>query len=186
MKVGLRVYAALAVVGALLLGSAAFAANRVPTFAAYVVDPKGKALGVVTFVGVAGGTEFRVDVHDLPPGLHGMHIHEYGSCNPLVDTKGVSTPFGAARGHYDPTMSHMHLGPEGAGHYGDLPSLNVDAAGVGTTPFFIQRFSVEGANSIVGRSIVIHANPDNYTDTPPNGGSGSRIACGEIGPVRAE
>ena len=40
--------------------------------------------------------------------------------------------------------------------------------------------------NIVGRAIVIHANEDNYTDTPPLGGSGPRIACGEIGPVRVQ
>ncbi len=173
--------------------SVAFAAPllspaAVTTYAAYVYDAAGKPLGQVTFVGVdTGGVLVRVDVTGLPPGLHGMHIHEIGSCNPLRDTTGKVTPFGAAGGHFDPQGSGHHLGPNGPGHAGDFPNLNVNEAGHGRTTFFTDRLSVlDGPTDIVGRALVIHANEDNYTDTPPNGGSGTRIACGEIGPLRAQ
>jgi Cu-Zn family superoxide dismutase len=36
-----------------------------------------------------------------------------------------------------------------------------------------------GPNSVVGRAVVIHANPDDYTSQPA-GNSGPRIACGLI------
>jgi Cu-Zn family superoxide dismutase len=158
-----------------------------PTFAAYIVDPAGKLLGMATFIGVdTGGVEVHVDVTGLAPGYHGLHIHEIGSCNPLVDTTGKSTPFGAAGGHFDPQATGHHLGPNGSGHAGDLPNVEADDAGHAVTTFYVDRLSVlPGPTDIVGRSIVIHANPDNYTDTPPNGGSGPRVACGEIGALRS-
>jgi Cu-Zn family superoxide dismutase len=36
-----------------------------------------------------------------------------------------------------------------------------------------------GPTSIVGRGIIIHADPDDYK-TQPTGNSGARIACGVI------
>jgi Cu-Zn family superoxide dismutase len=187
----MRMFKAAAVAGCALL-VAAIAAPRpasaaIPTFAAYIYDASGKQLGVATFVGIdTGGVQVRVDVTGLPPGKHGMHIHEFGACNPLRNAAGVSTPFGAAGGHFDPQGSGHHLGPNGAGHAGDFANLNVGRNGNARTTFFTDRLSVlQGPTNIVGRSIMIHANEDNYTDTPPLGGSGPRIACGEIGPLRA-
>src|ERR1700688_968410 len=157
----------------------------VPMFAAYIYDTTGKQLGQALFLDVDNGVQVRVDVTGLPPGAHGMHIHEVGSCNPLRDTQGNATPFGAAGGHFDPQGTAHHLGPNGPGHAGDLPNLMADPAGHARTTFFVDRLSVRpGPTNIVGRAIVIHANEDNYTDTPPLGGSGPRIACGEIGPLR--
>jgi len=157
------------------------------TYAAYVYDTTGKQIGQVTFVGVDGGVQVRVDVSGLPPGAHGFHVHEIGSCNPVRDTTGKVTPFGAAGGHFDPQGTAHHLGPNGSGHAGDFPNLVANEAGHARTTFFTDRLSVlEGPTNIVGRSIIIHANEDNYTDTPPNGGSGARIACGEIGPLRVQ
>jgi Cu-Zn family superoxide dismutase len=156
-----------------------------PTYAAYIYDTTGKQLGQAILVDVDNGVLFRVDVSGLPPGSHGFHVHEVGSCNPLRDTQGVVTPFGAAGGHFDPQGTGHHLGPYGSGHAGDLPNLMVSEAGHVRTTFFDDRLTVKpGPHNIVGRALVIHANPDNYTDTPPNGGSGARIACGEIGPLR--
>ncbi len=161
--------------------------SAIPTFAAYIYDTTGKQIGQATFIGVdIGGVQVRVEVSGLPAGNHGMHIHEYGSCNPLRNTAGVSTPFGAAGSHFDPQGTGHHLGPNGTGHAGDFPNLNVDLRGNVHTTFFTDRLSVlSGPTNIVGRSLMIHANEDNYTDTPPLGGSGPRIACGEIGPLRA-
>lgn len=163
----------------------AYAEKPGPMYAAYVVDAAGKALGTVTFQGVNGGVQVRVDLSDLPRGSHGMHIHEFGSCNTLRDTEGKATPFGAAGGHFDPGGTKSHQGPDGNGHAGDLPMLVVNYAGKGQSTFFVKTLSLSGPNSVVGKSIVIHENPDNYTDTPPNGGSGARIACGEIGALRS-
>ncbi len=165
----------------------ASAADRTPTYAAYIVDPAGKEVGRATFVGIdTGGVLVRIDTMGLTPGRHGMHIHETGSCLALVDTTGKSTPFGAAGAHFDPASTSHHAGPSGMGHAGDLPNLTATGSGHARTTFFTDRLSVKGGgNNIVGRSIIIHANEDNYTDEPMNGGSGGRVECGEIGPLRS-
>jgi Cu-Zn family superoxide dismutase len=179
---GFLAFAALCAVAA--SGTVALADKAAPTYAAYVIDTTGKSLGTITLLGVGNGVQFRVDVSGLPEGQHGMHVHEFGSCNALRDTAGKATPFGAAGAHFDPMSTNSHKGPDGGGHAGDLPNLIVNYAGIGQMTFFDSNLTLTGPNSIVGKSIVIHANPDNYTDTPPNGGSGGRIACGEIGALR--
>ncbi len=163
------------------------AADRTPTYAAYIVDPSGKEMGTATFVAIdTGGVLVRIDTVGLTPGKHGMHIHETGSCNALVDTTGKSTAFGAAGGHFDPQGTTHHAGPSGVGHSGDLPNIAASDTGHARTTFFTDRLSLrEGPTSILGRAIIIHANEDNYTDEPVNGGSGARVECGEIGPLRS-
>jgi Cu-Zn family superoxide dismutase len=67
-----------------------------------------------------------------------------------------------------------------------LPNITASDTGHARTTFFTDRLSLrEGPTSILGRAIIIHANEDNYTDEPVNGGSGARVECGEIGPLRS-
>ena len=84
----------------------------------------------------------------------------------------------AAGGHYDPANTGKHLGPHGEGHKGDLPALTVDASGETTKGVVAPHLTVA---DIKGRSIIIHAGADNYSDQPaPLGGGGARIACGVV------
>jgi Cu-Zn family superoxide dismutase len=56
--------------------------------------------------------------------------------------------------------------------------LVVDDGGHATKGVVAPHLTVE---QIRGRSIMIHAGGDNYSDTPvPLGGGGARIACGVI------
>jgi Cu-Zn family superoxide dismutase len=81
----------------------------------------------------------------------------------------------AAGGHYDPANTGKHLGPQGEGHKGDLPALTVDVSGETTKGVVAPHLTVA---DIKGRSIIIHAGADNYSDQPaPLGGGGARIAC---------
>ncbi|HEY9380454.1 MAG TPA: superoxide dismutase family protein, partial [Burkholderiales bacterium] len=62
----------------------------------------------------------------------------------------------------------------------DMPNLRVDANGRATFSFDLSGMTVtEGETSIVGKSVVVHAKPDDYR-TQPTGDSGARIACGVI------
>ncbi|MBV8601408.1 MAG: superoxide dismutase family protein [Candidatus Eremiobacteraeota bacterium] len=175
----------LAILACALAGPSAVAFAAPQTFDAPIFNVAGKQIGDARFIGQpGGGTQIIINVSGLPPGQHGMHIHEVGSCLAIRDTQGVATPFAAAGGHFDPAHTGHHLGPNGGGHAGDLPNLTIDSAGNGGLAYYAPSLQVSGSDTIVGRSIVIHANPDNYTDTPPVGGSGGRIACGEIGALR--
>ncbi|WP_306671573.1 superoxide dismutase [Cu-Zn] SodC [Endozoicomonas sp. ONNA2] len=125
---------------------------------------------------VTQGVRLHPALHDLPPGEHGFHVHENPSCEPR-ERDGQSVAALGAGGHYDPDSTGHHEGPAGHGHLGDLPVLMVDANGQAVSPIDAPRLSL---SQLKGRSLVIHAGADNYSDTPPLGGGGARIACGII------
>src|SRR5690348_1485156 len=87
----------------------------------------GAEIGTVTVTEGGGGAVFATDLHDLPPGDHGFHVHEKGDCGPGPNDQGLVVAGGAAGGHRDPDGTKQHLGPEGHGHLGDLPLLTVGA-----------------------------------------------------------
>ena len=138
----------------------------------------GESLGTVIFMDTAQGLVITPKLSGLPPGEHGFHIHEKGACGPGMNQGKPAAGF-AAGGHYDPAHTKKHLGPiSTAGHRGDLPVLVVDSQGDATEAVTASHLTVE---QIRGRSIMIHAGGDNYSDTPaPLGGGGARIACGVI------
>lgn len=118
----------------------------------------------------------QVMVHARVTGLkpnaeHGFHVHENGNC--------ASPDGSSAGGHFNPAGAPH--GPQGAPHHaGDMPSLKADAQGVADARFTLQGVSLgSGTADLSGRSVVVHANPDDYA-TQPTGNSGGRIACGVI------
>jgi superoxide dismutase, Cu-Zn family len=139
----------------------------------------GAEIGTVTVTEGGGGAVFATDLHDLPPGEHGFHVHEKGDCGPGPNDAGLVVAGGAAGGHRDPEGTKQHLGPEGHGHLGDLPVLTVGADGTAKEELTAPRIKDLGA--VRGRALMIHAGGDNYADEPePLGGGGARIACGVI------
>nr|WP_162865702.1 superoxide dismutase family protein [Deinococcus wulumuqiensis] len=153
------------------------------TATAALRDPAGQVMGSARFVQQGAGVQVTVDVRGLTPGMHGMHVHEFGRCTPGVDPAvNRVVPFGAAGGHFDPGMSRNHDDPQAdnkLGHGGDTPMLSVGADGVGKASFTSAKISLTGENGILNRSLVIHANPDDYK-TDPAGMSGARERCGVI------
>jgi Cu-Zn family superoxide dismutase len=112
-----------------------------------------------------------------PVGPHGFHVHEVGKCDPK-EKDGKIEAAGSAGGHYDPGQSGKHAGPGKGGHKGDLPLLNITSDGdQQRSAFVVPNLSLA---EIRGRSLIIHAGGDTYTDEPPMGGGGARIACGVI------
>lgn len=130
---------------------------------------KNVGYGTITFKNTKHGLLVSPKLAGLPPGKHGMHVHEYPSCE-----KGGS----GAGGHLDPKKTGKHLGPYQAGHLGDLPVLYVDKHGNADTPTLAPRLTEK---ALMGHSIIIHQHGDNYSDHPEKlGGGGGRIACGVI------
>lgn len=141
-------------------------------------DGTGQVIGNIKIsMGGRGGLVFTPALQHLTPGLHGIHIHENPTCDAQVK-EGVLVPGLAAGSHYDPYHAKEHGTPWGPGHAGDLPALYVDEKGYAQQPFYAPRLTI---GDVKGRSIVIHANGDNYSDVPNKfGGGGARVACGVI------
>jgi len=155
-----------------------------PGARATLMDAAGKQVGTATFVDTAKGFDVMIDVRGLPPGEHGFHVHQNGQCAPGPDAAtGQMVAFGAAGGHFDPMKTMKHGHPDAGAHEahaGELPNLVVGTDGSARATFSNPRATVKsGPTSIIGRSLVIHANKDDYT-TNPAGNSGPRIACGVI------
>ncbi|HZR81909.1 MAG TPA: superoxide dismutase family protein [Candidatus Binatia bacterium] len=108
---------------------------------------------------------------------HGIHIHDGDACGSTKDKDDKMVPAGAAGPHFDPKKTGSHKGPEGEGHAGDLPNIRILQDGSGVLMTATKRLTLD---QLKGRTVILHAHGDNYTDTPANGGSGGRIACGVI------
>jgi len=131
-----------------------------------------KTEGEVTFEQIGGKVRVTAQVIGLRPNQeHGFHIHEVGDCS---SGDGMS-----AKGHFNP-YGKPH-GPQGSEHHaGDMPSLKADAKGRAHLQADLDVVTVTpGPASIIGRAVIVHANPDDYA-TQPTGNSGARIACGVI------
>ncbi len=137
----------------------------------------GRVLGEIRVYPSEHGLVFHPDLQELSPGLHGFHLHENGSCDVKLDGDTI-VPAGAAGSHYDPDGHQRHGHPWNSGHLGDIPALYASEDGTATSPVLAPRLRME---DLQGRSLVIHAGGDNYSDDPaPLGGGGSRVACGVI------
>lgn len=137
------------------------------------VKPVGENVvtGKITFTQVPEGIKIVGDVEGLKPGEHGFHVHEHGDCGGVAGA--------AAGGHFNPT-NKPHGGPDSPErHVGDLGNLVADENGHAHYERVDKIIALEGENSIIGRSIIIHADRDDFT-TQPTGASGARIGCGII------
>ncbi len=130
-----------------------------------------KAQGFVTFTETPEGVMILADLDYLEPGKHALHIHEHGDC---------SSPDGSSTGaNYNP-MGCRHGGPDFAvRHVGDLGNVVADEEGHAHYERLDKMIKLQGNHCVMGRSIAVHANADDYV-TQPAGNCGCRVACGTI------
>ncbi|HZW60946.1 MAG TPA: superoxide dismutase family protein [Candidatus Babeliales bacterium] len=131
--------------------------------------------GKVTFMQEKDGVRVIANIKGLTPGKHGFHIHAFGDCG---------CPDGMCTGdHYNPT-NEPHGGPASTHrHVGDFGNLDANEQGEAHLDFVDTHCELNGRNSIIGRSIIIHEKEDDLT-SQPSGNAGGRIACGSIGIVK--
>jgi superoxide dismutase, Cu-Zn family len=170
----------LAVLCVIVGGAAAIAGAPAPvTKAVALLRPLGSsgATGSVTFTKVEGGVRVVAKLSGLKEGAHGFHIHEFGDC---------SAPDGSsAGGHFNPAGA-SHAGPmDPQRHAGDMGNVTAGVDGAATLEYVDAQASFEGPNSILGRGLIVHANPDDLK-TQPTGNAGGRIACGVVGAAKGE
>lgn len=129
--------------------------------------PGNTAAGTVSFAQQGKSVLIKGRFTGLAPGAHGFNIHERGDC---ASPGGHFNPFGKRHGDLSRPDHHA----------GDLPMLVAGAAGQAHFEALMNGLSLEdGQANILGRSIVVHAKPDDFT-TQPTGNSGPGVACGVI------
>lgn len=134
----------------------------------------GKDLGTLTLTEVGGGIGVSGRLTGLPPGVHGIHLHAVGRCEP--------PKFQSAGDHWNPTNRlHGLQNPKGP-HNGDLPNLTVAGDSSTTVQLTSPGGTLRYTNPLLdtdGAAVVVHARPDDYK-SQPSGNSGDRIACGVV------
>lgn len=131
-----------------------------------------KTIGEATFEQLGDKVRVVVFVQGLKPDQqHAMHIHEVGDCG----ADGMN-----AKGHFNPFGKPHANSASAERHAGDLPSLKANNKGRANVDVELDVITLApGAGNIVGRSLIVHAGPDDYK-TQPTGNAGARIACGVI------
>jgi len=161
------------VAAALAAGCQLFRAQG-PSAIAELQPTRGHSVrGTVQFDQIGDRVYVRAVVTGLRPGReHGFHIHEVGDCasGDGMSAKGRFNPFGKPHAHFSTAERHA----------GDLPALKADAAGRAELTIELDVITVAaGPASVVGRGLIVHADPDDYR-TQPTGNAGARIACAVI------
>ena len=165
------------VLSAAALGLAMLAGCATPSGPQAVADLKpttgNTASGTVRFAQSGGMVKVSGEIRGLKPNAeHGFHIHEKGDCS---SGDGMS-----AGGHFNPTTK-PHGAPTVPDHHtGDMPMVVADGAGNATLTAELDTATIgSGTTDIVGKSVIVHKDPDDYK-TQPTGNSGPRLACAVI------
>jgi Cu-Zn family superoxide dismutase len=170
----MRLHHILAIATGLILASAFSAAAQKPVKVA-LSDAQGNSVGTAELSPSAKGVNIRLDLKNLTPGIHAIHVHTAAKCEgPAFTTAGP---------HFNPDMKHHGLeNPEGP-HAGDIPNFTVGENGTAKATVVATGVTMgDDAHSVFsngGTALVIHAKADDMKSDPA-GNAGDRIACGLI------
>lgn len=136
-------------------------------------DAMGRDVGTLVLTNTPAGLMLAGTVRGLPPGMHAIHVHTTGRCEP---------PFETAGAHWNP-MSRMHGLQNPAGpHLGDMPNVSVSSDGSASVSAVTAGGTLRDRDALLdsdGAAVVIHASADDNRSDPA-GNSGDRIACGVV------
>ena len=149
-------------------------------------NAQGQSVGVATLSPEGTGISIALDLKNLPPGQHGIHIHQRPGLTDVAAPQGIRCDppnFESAGPHFNPeAKKHGLQNPQGP-HAGDNENFSVGPDGTAHTTLTNPRVSLgSGSNSVFsdgGTALVIHSRGDDMK-TDPAGSAGPRIACGVI------
>ena len=132
------------------------------------------ASGSVVFTETDGGVEISAQINyggETRVGPHGFHLHETADCS--------AADFTSSGGHFNPAGVD-HGAPDADPHHGgDFGNIEIGEDFSGSLEMTSSTLSFDGANSVVGRAVILHAGEDDLT-SQPTGAAGARDACGVV------
>ena len=129
--------------------------------------------GIVQFIGQKDGSvKVIADVQGLAPNsVHAIHLHEVGDCSAPDAT--------SAGAHYNPENKPHGMPTTDNRHAGDLGNFTADGEGKAHYEITVTNLTMATSrNPVLGRAVIVHANPDDGSQ--PSGNAGARIACGVV------
>jgi len=147
-----------------------------PAATASFVDYEGAEIGTATLTGTPHGVIIGMEITGLPATKWvAFHVHEGTTCE-------VDHRFESAGGHLNLTGTEHGFFNDTGPHSGDMPNQYVASDGLLTAEVFNGYVSLNGGpTDITGKTLMIHAEPDDYTSQPA-GAAGERLACAVIEP----
>ncbi len=148
------------------MASASVAASTPITAVAEMSPTQGNTVhGEIKFIQKKGYLLVKANIEGLTPGKHPFHVHAVGDCS--------ATDGSSAGGHFKPSQAPTPAPGAKALDWADLGKLNANSSGTAHYTFKDKVLQLSGADSIIGKSVVIHA-----SDSP------ARMACGVIQAVQ--